>query len=178
MKKFLGFIALALFVCLPLTANAAISVENGMSCTKPAKDSEGRNFVTCTLTATTTENESLTSFAFDLAFNEPSNIELDEASVKGSGAFEAVVAGNTISFNAATAQTGEKIELGKFTYYIKDLAKSCSFTFTPTGAEKIDVEVENPKTGSAVSYVTIAAGVLLVAGAFVLSRKNTKMYKI
>ena len=135
MKKFLGIIALALFVCLPLSVNATISVKDGMKCTEPEKNSEGKYAVTCTLTATTTAGETISTFAMDLTFNEPSNIELDESSVKGSGAFQSAVLGNTISFNASTPQSGEKIELGSFTYYVKDLAKSCSFTFTPTTAD-------------------------------------------
>lgn len=185
MKKVLGFIALALFVCLPLSVNATIDLgSKNMKCTDPEKNAEGKYYVTCTLSATTTANEPISTISIDLTFNEPTNIVLDEASVKGSGAFTTAVLGNTISFNASTPQTGETIELGSFTYYINDIAKDCGFVYTPTGADvdgpqKVTVTpVENPKTGSAVSYIAIGAGVLLVAGAFVVSRKNTKMYKI
>jgi len=185
MKKFLSIITLALFVVLPMSVNAKISLANGMKCTEPEKNSEGKYYVTCTLSATTTENESISSMSIDLTFNEPSNIVLDEASVKGSGAFTAAVLNNTISFTANTPQTGETIEFGQFTYYINDIAKDCGFVYIPTGTDidepeqKVEVTpVENPKTGSAVSYIAIGASVLLVAGAYVLSRKNTKMYNV
>jgi len=174
MKKILYALAIALV--LPLSVNAKINLgSENMKCTEPEKNSEGKYYVTCTLSATTTENESISSVSIDLTFNDPSNIALDEASVKGSGDFTAAVLGNTISFNANTPQTGETIELGSFTYYINDLAKDCSFVYVPTGADinepeqTVKVEpVENPKTGSAVSYIAIGAGVLLVAGAYVL----------
>lgn len=186
MKKIIGAIVLALFVILPLSVSAEINLgTKNMKCTDPEKNSEGKYFVTCTLSATTTANETITSVSIDLTFNEPSNITLDEASVKGSGEFTAAVLGNNISFNAASAQTGSTIELGSFTYYINDLAKDCGFVYVPTGADintpqqTVTVKpVENPKTGSAVSYVAIGAGILLVAGALVLSRKNTKMYNV
>lgn len=185
MKKFLGILALALFVCLPLSVSAKINFANGMKCTEPEKNSEGKDFVTCTFSAETTANETISSITIDLTFNEPSNIVLDESSVKGSGAFTAAVLENTISFTANEPQSGETIEFGQFTYYINDIAKDCGFVYTPTGSnidapqQTVTVKpVENPKTGSAVSYIAVGAGILLVAGAFVLSRKNTKMYKI
>lgn len=185
MKKIIGMLAIALFVALPLSVSASISFKDGMKCTDPEQSSEGKYFVTCTLSATTTNNEPLTSVSIDLTFNEPSNIVLDESTVKGSGAFTAAVLGTTMSFNASTPQTGSKIELGSFTYYINDIAKDCGFVYVPTGADIEEPKqtvtvtpVENPKTGSAVSYVAIGAGILLVAGAIVLSRKNTKMYNV
>lgn len=183
MKKFLGLIVLALFVCLPLGVNATISAANGMKCDSTPKKVDGKNVVECTFSLATTANESISTFTIDLIFNDSSNITLDESSVKGSGAFNAVVAGNTISFNAATPQTGEKIELGTFKYYVADLAKDCGFKFVPTDGDidepiVVPVNPENPKTGSAISYIALAAGVILVAGAYVVSRKNTKMYKI
>ena len=91
MKKILGALAIALFVVLPLSVNAKISFNEGMKCTEPEQNSEGKWFVTCNLSATTTENEPLNSVSIDLTFNDPSNIEFDGASVKGSGAFTAAV---------------------------------------------------------------------------------------
>ena len=185
MKKVLVLIAVALFVALPLSANATISFKDGMKCTDPEKNSESKYFVTCTLSASTTNNEAISSVSIDVTFNDSSNITLDESSVKGSGAFTAAVLNNTISFNASTPQTGEKIELGQFTYYIADISKDCGFVYIPTGADidepkqTVTVKpVENPKAGNAVSYVAIGLGIALVAGAYVVSRKNTKMYKI
>ena len=188
MKKILVALAIALFVVLPLSVNAKISLERelgGMVCTDAAKNNEGKYFVTCTAYVITTENETITSASIDLTFNDPSNIEFDSASVKGSGAFTSAVVGTSISFNASAPQTGSKIELGSFTYYVKDASKDCSFVYTPTGLNIDDPKqtvtvtpVENPETGSAVSYIAIGAGVLLVAGAYVLSRKNTKMYNV
>lgn len=181
MKKFLGFIALALFVILPLSVNATIKTD--FSCSEETKNSEGQTIKVCTIAVTTTNGEAIQAYEGDLTLT---NVTLDEASVKGKGAFTNVaVLGNTISFSAAEPQSGERIEIGEFTVIVDTTKTNCSVVLVPTSADvekdevKVDVTpVENPKTGSAVSYIAIGAGVLLVAGAYVLSRKNTKMYKI
>jgi len=183
MKKVLGLLVLALFVFCPMVANATISINDGMKCTDVKKDDEGKYYYTCKFSATTTANEEISSISVDITWEDETNTTL--TSVKGSGAFEAAQLGNTISFNAATPQTGATIEFGELTIYVADLSKECGFTYTASGInvdkptqEVVVKPIENPKTGSAVSYVAIGAGILLVAGAFIVSRKNTKMYKI
>lgn len=47
-----------------------------------------------------------------------------------------------------------------------------------TEAEYNEECVTNPQTGSFLPYVVIAAGVALAIGAFTVSRKNNKLYKI
>lgn len=186
MKKIIGGIALALFVFLPFSVNAKISInKDNMKCTSVETNAEGKHYVTCTLNATTTEaTESVNAVSFDIVWEDETNIELDEASVKGAGAFNAAVLNNTISYTATQPQTGSTIEIGSFTYYIKDVSKKCGFQYIPTGTDitepeqTVEIVPENPGTGSAVSYVAIGAGLLLVAGAYVVSRKNTKMYNI
>ncbi len=179
MKKLLFTLALAVFVCLPLTVSAAVKVD--FKCGKETTDSQNRTVKTCTIALNTTAGESISNFEADLVLT---NVTLDEASVKGSGAFTSVVLNNMISFNASTPQTGEKIEIGEFTVVVDTTKSECDITLVPTSANvpneeiKVDITPENPETGSAISYIAIGAGVLLVAGAYVLSRKNTKMYKI
>ena len=183
MKKYLkvlSFIALALFVILPITAKA--TVKTNFSCSEHKKDDQGRTYETCTLSVTTTAGESISSYEGELTLT---NVTLDESSLAGSGAFSAVALGNTVSFTASTPQTGSTIAIGSFNVIVDDTKSECSVVITPTSTDldkapvKVDVTpVENPKTGSAVSYVAIGAGILLVAGAFVVSRRSTKMYKI
>ena len=179
MKKLLGFIALALFVVLPLSVNASIITD--FKCGENYQDASGKTLKKCTIKVNATAGESINNYEADLTLT---NVTLDESSVKGSGEFQATVLGNTLSFNAPTDQKGETIAIGEFTVVVDTTATECSVVLVPTaaGVEKEPIEVEvtpnNPETGSAISYIAIGAGILLIAGAFVISRKNTKMYKI
>jgi len=181
MKKIIGMIVLALFVCLPLSVDAAI--KTNFSCGKEVTAEGGKTVKTCTIAVETTNNESISSYEAELVLT---NVTLDESSVKGLGAFTNVaVLGNTISFSASTPQTGEKIEIGQFTVVVDTTKTECKVVLVPTSADipkeeqtVVITPTDNPGTGSAVSYIAIGAGLLLVAGAYVVSRKNTKMYKI
>ena len=183
MKKFLSIIALALFVVLPMSVNATIKTE--FNCGEQTKNSEGQTIKECTIAVSTTEGEAIQNYDADLVLT---NVTLDKDSVKGVGAFDnanLLVMENTLHFEAPTPQSGERIEIGKFNVIVDTTKTKCNITLVPTSAdidqEKVEVDVtpvENPKTGSAVSYIAIGAGVLLVAGAYVLSRKNTKMYNV
>ena len=183
MKKYLSLLSvlvIALVVILPITAKA--TVKTNFSCSEHKKDDQGRTYETCTLSVTTTAGESISSYEGELTLT---NVTLDESTLTGSGAFSAVALGNTLSFTASTPQTGETIAIGSFNVIVDDTKSECHVVLTPTSADvdkspvTVDVTpVENPKTGSAVSYIAIGAGLLLIAGAYVVSRKNTKMYKI
>lgn len=86
--------------------------------------------------------------------------------------------------NGIYTGTGEKIKVAEFTY-IHDPAYTGDEEFkvtlsTPGSTDVIITEktTSNVKTGSALPYVGLAAGIVLVASAYIISRRSTKLYRM
>lgn len=91
---------------------------------------------------------------------------------------------------------GSNVEVAAFTFECadKENIENCSATYMPEGGisqtieavktsddakkQTTNVDAKKIKTGSFVSYVGIGAGLVLIAGAYVISKKSTKLYRI
>ena len=79
--------------------------------------------------------------------------------------------------------TGEDVKVGEFKYIHDPNATSddCRVSVIPDGGTEKSTspnKPSNPKTGSALPYVGIIAGLGLIAGAYVISKKSTKLYRM
>ena len=174
MKKFLGFIALVALVILPMKVNAATY---GLDFTQTEEDEQG--YFTVTLKGFQTDNPSgLTEFQTTMTLT---NVEL-VGDVVGNGGWTAVVSGNTLVFTSQNPVTDAEFTLATLTFKKINSAEKCYVKFTCNDVEKTVAPktktVKNPKTGNVLPYAVIAVGVVLAAGVYYVTRKNTKLYRI
>jgi LPXTG-motif cell wall-anchored protein len=183
MKKLFGFIATAMLLVLPIKANAEVTY--GAKSGEP----DANGIVTVDILATISAGSTYNGFdgtikatnAFiesiggsdEFIYNETSSsIEPDKTSA------HLVTAPTGLSYTG----TGAQVKVGEIKYR-KDpnATEDCNITFTPRGATEVKVtpkKTENPKTGSALPYVGIIAGVALIAGAYIISKRSTKLYRM
>lgn len=80
--------------------------------------------------------------------------------------------------------TGEAIKVAEFKYiHEPNYSGNEEFkvTLSQTGSPDVIITEKttpNAKTGSALPYVGIAGGLLLIASAYIISRRSTKLYKM
>lgn len=183
MKKLFGFIAIAMLLVLPIKVNA------GATYGYKTSDADENGIVTVDILATISAGTTYDGFngtikatnAFiesiggsdEFIYNETSSsIEPDKTSA------HLVTAPTSLTYTG----TGAQVKVGEIKYR-KDpnSTEKCEVTFTPDGAREVKVtpkKTENPKTGSALPYVGIIAGVGLIAGAYIISKRSTKLYRM
>lgn len=90
----------------------------------------------------------------------------------------------TTYVNGAYNGTGESVKVAEFKYiHEPNYTGNEEFKVTLSTQGSPDVIITektttNAKTGSALPYVGIAGGLLLIASAYVISRRSTKLYKM
>lgn len=168
-KKFLGFIALAALVILPIKANAA-----SWGLTYPSvNDNEG--YTTVTVKGTQTDH---TSSAFNVTM-ELTNMEL--ISYEGVGTWTVTASGTTLSFVSSTPVTDSEFTIATLKFKKIDTAAECKVVFRCEDQVKTvapNVTPSNPKTGNALPYAVIGTGIVIAGVVYFVTRKNTKLYKI
>lgn len=90
----------------------------------------------------------------------------------------------TTYINGLYTGTGEQIKVAEFKYihdpsYTGD--EEFKITLSTQGSPDVVITektTKNVKTGSALPYVGVIAGLALIASAYVISRKSTKLYKM
>ena len=172
-KKILGFIALAVLVILPIKASAA---SYGISWTESEVDSEG--YFTVTVKGTQSGGGQLSNFSADMTMQ---NVEYVEGSITGNGTWTGQVTGSTVVFTSSSPVTDSEFVVGTLKFKKSDTAiENCNVTFVCNGTTKtVTPETpENPKTGNALPYAVIGAGIAIAGTVYYVTRKNTKLYKI
>ena len=183
MKKILSFIFLIALVVLPLNVNAESKLE-----WKTSKDASGVTTVEIYMTI----GNGTTYEKFD------ANIVGQHALIQGiSGTDEFVmdqtsaVDANKTSAHIITSYVNgyyvgndNQVLVAKFTY-IKDASytgdEPTKVFITPQGGTEVTItekQEKNVQTGSALPYVGIACGLLLIGAAYIISRKSTKLYRM
>ena len=170
-KKILGFIAIAVAVLLPMSAKAAT-----WGLTYDSKtDAEGYTIVTVKGIQEGTTTAFSQAFTADM---ELKNMEL--VSYEGAGVWEVTVSGNTLTFIPSTPVTDAQTTLATLKFKKVDTAAECSVIFTCNEQTKTVTPStpENPKTGSALPYAVIVAGIAIAGAVYYVTRKNNKLYNI
>ncbi len=172
-KKYLGMIAIALLIALPIKANAATT---SVSYNK-VEESNGRFKVNIVVNQTggNTMNELSASMKLE-------NAEFVQGSEIGNNGWSVNVSGDQIYFSNSVAETASEFTIGSLEFISKGTAgQNCSVVFTCLQVPKtveLTKTTENPKTGNFMPYAVIAVGVALAGGVYYVTRKNTKLYKI
>lgn len=90
----------------------------------------------------------------------------------------------TVYANGVINGTGQKVKVAEFKY-IHDPSytgtEEYKVTLSTQGSPDVIITektTENAKTGSALPYVGIAAGIILIGSAYIISRKSNKLYRM
>lgn len=173
-KKFLGFIGLAVLVILPLRVKAA---EQGI---KVEKSTQG-DYTVVTLKYVQSGGQSVSSIPISMTMQ---NAELVEGGVIPQGTWVVQEQSATgITFVSSTPITDAEFTVATFTFRKTGGAQDkCQIDFKyGNQTEKVPVgpsTPENPKTGNVLPYAVIVAGIVVAGGVYYITRKNTKLYKI
>ena len=176
MKKFLGFIALAVLVLLPIRAYAETY---GISYTSNGEpDAEG--YFTITVKGTQSGGGSLKEFDTTMTLT---NVEYVPDSFVGSGDWIGVSQeGMKLTFTASVPVQDSSFTIGTLKFKKVNTAEECKVVFTCNGTTKTVTPdkktVKNPKTGSALPYAVIGVGIVMAIGVYYVTRRNVKLYKI
>ena len=185
MKKVCYFLSLIALVILPIK----VSAEAKLSYDITSADANG--VYTVTLYEEVGTDSVYSSFDGTLTAQHAIITE-----TLGTTDFQKVDASSTIDATGTTAHivtnyvngiytgTGEKIKVAEFKYkhdssYTGD--EAVKITVSTIGSPDVEITEKttpNSPTGSALPYVGIAAGIVLIASAYVISRRSSKLYKI
>jgi hypothetical protein len=168
-RKFLGFIALAVLVVLPIKANAETW---GLSYPYET-DSEGYTVVT--VKGTQTDHTS-TSYSVSMTLT---NMEL--VSAEGVGTWIVNQSGTELTFTSTTPVTDSEFTIATLKFKKIDSSQECNVVFkcdTQTKTVTPSKTTTNPTTGNILPYAVIMAGIVIAGTVYYVTRKNTKLYKI
>lgn len=188
MKKLLSFIGLAALLIVPLKVNAAAEYSHKQTC-------DANGVCTVSVYVNLGEGETYPGFEGQLAAENAFIIDIIDAdefvndttyTKKDETNKSAVV--KTVYKNADPLSgqgyvgTGKKVEVLRYSYKHDSSAPAdaeCSVSYIPNGADPQKVTpTKNPPTGSMLPYVGIVAGIALIATAYVISKKSTKLYRM
>lgn len=175
MKKYLSILVIGIALILPMSVGAA-TVKTDFTCDKKCTDNGDTCQTTCKL-ALTGDSVAVTSFSANLNLSPGLTID----SIKPAEGFTNMGTGNTLQLMAATSTSGTRVELATIVINVPKDAKDCKIELQPTGYANVTVDVkpeENPKTGATIPLAIIACGAVAACGVYVVSKKNTKLYKI
>ena len=182
MKRVLGLIVLAMMVVLPMKVNAALDF-SGFTCDDKVTAADGSVTKTCYITGKATNGSSISTFTGTFTSQTPVSsssftIATIVFSVDNTAEKCAVQlipcydeSGNFGCGNAVEVTEEQFCKVVDGTYYGKDGSVVTADVYNAQC-------VTNPQTGNFVPYVVIIAGIALAVGVFVISRKNTKLYRI
>lgn len=187
MKKLLSIIALAAFLVLPFKANAEGTIE-----LKQTEIENGDYLVEVyvKVAAGTTYSEfAATLNATNAIIKETNGSDLfpkveDSSTLDPAGKTARLVTRFASGSELIYTGTGEAVKVAEFKYAHDTTAPEgaeCLVEVIPEGGTGRTVspnKTVNPKTGSALPYVGIAAGIALIAGAYVVSKRSTKLYRM
>ena len=172
-KKFLGFMALAVLVILPIKANAAsYGIGWSNSCTPDPND---KDYCTVTITGTISDGGSIsTALAATMTLQN-----MEYISAEGSGNWLVTVSGAEITMTPSSPEANSQFTIGTLRFKKINSAEKCKVEITCEGKKTtVTPPVTNPKTGNALPYAVIGAGIVIAGAVYYVTRKNTKLCKI
>lgn len=183
-KKFLSLIVLALLLFMPVMVFADMKIVPEIPNTATNSVDKGENvektYPIYLNIKENTDNKSVTTSTFKFTFGSA----IVNASCQGANGFEAQFSdtGNntaTCIFTSATGSSESKIQVGTITVLAKKNAadEDCKIDYF---AEDVagTFNKNNPTTGASIPVGIIAGGFALAAGAYFVTSKKNKLYKI
>lgn len=182
MKKFLSILLIGVALILPMGAKAVSGqvkwncddcVDNGDTCQK-----------TCTLGVKSDTSLSLSNFTANISFSVKGvpSTELKVVNVAPADGWINASTGTNLSFLAqSTPKTGTDIDIATITVsYPKDVTEcEISLNSPEFGTSTVKPKPEKPvDTGAALPLAILACGAVAAGVVYVVSKKNTKLYKI
>lgn len=174
MKKYLSILVIGIALILPMSVGAA-TMKVDFDCDKKCTDSGSTCQTTCRL-GLSGDSVAITSFSANLNLSPGLTIE----SITPASGFTNMGTGTSLQLMSATSTTGTRVDLATIVINVPKDAQDCKIVLEPTGYENVtvDVKVENPKTGATIPLAIIACGAVAACAVYVVSKKNTKLYKI
>ena len=176
MKKYLSLLVIGIALFFPLTANAAGTNKVNFDCTQCVDNGNGCQRV-CKISMT---GDSITLKEFSANLKLSSGLTI--AKVEAASSWDNL--GNNTNLNLVSKSTagvtGTNIELATVTINVPKNG-DCTIAIEPTNYETVTVDVtvdKEVKTGATLPMAIIAGGALAAAAVYVVSKRNTKMYKI
>lgn len=171
-KKFLGFIALAVAVLLPMSAKAATW---GMAFEKTEETADS---FTVTIKAKQDQAGAFTAGVYTATMSMEEGAQFDTYTSDSSGKWTVTVSGNTITMVLSENMTETEGVVGTLTFK-KVGTENCRVEFICEGkTTTVDPTPENPKTGNVLPYAVIGVGMALAGVVYYVTRKNNKLYNI
>ena len=181
-KALVSLLVLGFAALVPLGVFAKTSPFISNTPDKETNNGDGTITRVYSIFINTTENEELEDATIGFQYGSAvtkltcagaGDFDLDSQSTTGASSVSCTFAAED------EAVSGEKILVGQVTVVVNEDAddEDCSIDYVFDGATGT-INKENPKTGASVPYVFIAGGILVAAGAFLVTRRNTKLYKI
>lgn len=189
MKKLFGFLALMALVILPIKVSAAASYTR-----EKISGPDANGYYTASIFVTVDEGTTFPGFSGALVghnaligdFLDADEFIVDTVNstkIDDTHATVKTVYKNEDALSGVTyVGTGKEVEVVRFTYKHDPSASAdekCYVSYIPEGeTERKIEEPKNPPTGSVLPYVGIAAGIVLIASAYIISKKSTKLYRM
>lgn len=187
MKKFLGFMAIAMAVVLLPMGAKAISFEP--SCTKSCPTANGKCTSTCTVKVSG-NTTALSSVQAQLNFASSDGITVKNIT-PGDGWTKIAPAGSEVEVNgtpvsisfASSGVSTSDFTLVTFTLELESADVDCSLSLNVNGVEykyeeETEIKTENPSTGASLPIALVGVGAVGAVIIYSVTKKNKKMYKI
>lgn len=183
-KKFLSLVVLALILFMPVMALADMKIVPEIPNTAIATDDKGDNvektYPIYLNVTENTDNKSVTTTTFKFTFGSA----IVDARCAGANGFEGSFSSTgehagTCTFTSAAGSTGDKIQVGTITVVAKKNAadEDCKIDYMAEDV-KGTFNKANPTTGASIPVGIIAGGFALAAGAYFVTSKKNRLYKI
>ncbi len=183
-KVMISLFVLGLMLLTPLSVLAEIqvipSIPNEPSSSKDTENGMVKTFpIYVELTG---DEDNFTDNHFDFTFEFGSAIK--EFTCDGYGNFEAKTGGDVSTQGTCTFTNSSQINLGKsqvgtISVRVDKNASDADCTIKyMLGSASSTFNTNNPNTGVSIPYEIIIGGLVLAAGAYIVTSKKTKLYKI
>lgn len=188
MKKFLGFMAVAMAVVLLPMGASALSFEPSCSKSKSCPES-GKCTSTCTVKVSG-NTTALSSVQAQLNFASSDGITVKNIT-PGDGWTKVAPAGSEVEVNgtpvsisfASSGVSTSVFTLVTFTLELESADVDCSLSLNVNGVEykyeeETEIKTENPSTGASLPIALVGVGAVGAVIIYSVTKKNKKMYKI
>lgn len=181
MKKFLSVLLVGVLGLVLYMPYAKADTEVTFSCKKTCELTESDMCQsTCTF-GLKGNTSTITTFNAEIELS-PESVQMGE--IKLNDGWVNMGSGTTLQLMSTTGVSDSEIEFGSFTVTMpRDLGDGvkCNITLKPTGFETVQQEIvteTQPSTGVTLPLIVLGCGFAVALGAYYVTRKNTKMYKI
>ncbi|MBE6140625.1 MAG: hypothetical protein E7172_03725 [Firmicutes bacterium] len=181
MKRFLSILVVGIIGIILVSPVSADAASIDLKCTKNQKlDADGNFTETCTVTMSG-NTTAISTFTAKVQVTE--GLVVDNAT--GTGNWNAEYSNGNLVFTNTTVEgdSSADITFGTFTVKVPKDAKECKIKIQPVSIDlpevNIEIPVEKPtETGASLPLIILGSGIIIAGAVYVVTRRNTKLYKI